>query len=608
MPRFVIVAGTAPGLEAALAAAAPAQRLDLPGARLLVWPQAGDTPAVALGAAGFVIGALFRRTAGRSTPVAAIDPREADHIVRSGGRRLIEAYWGSYLAAFASSRGIEIVRSPCGELPCLFRSTASATLFFSDVVDVVHLPGLAWTLSRRRVAAALVEPRATTRSTAIIGVSELLGGERLVVPPGQPARLEQVWTAAEAAARRGPDDEASAAAALRAAVLDSVRAYADRHPRLGLLLSGGLDSSLLLAAFGAVAPGCLIAGLHHHLPDDPSTSRPAGTAALSAAVGSADEHGFAEAAARYAGLALTMAPRRVGAIDLAALDAAPLSPWPAGSAYRLDVARAEAAFADAHHLDVLVSGHAGDQVLFNGLTPLTAADHLRVRGAPGFARRLEEASRRSGLPMPHVLALAIRHGLLRRPVPRPPRFADSGGYVSASARALVGEAELVTPWEKELRALPPGKAIHVRYVATCLAFAGAQPVPGVAVVNPLHTQGVVESCLAIPTQVLTTGGVGRGLARRAFADLLAPGIAARRTKAGGAGFIQALVEANRDAIRARLLDGIAVGERLLDRHAVEAGLGPGGLRGAVEAVQVLDYLAVESWLRAWQARGAGIAG
>ena len=607
MARFAIVIGEAPDFESALGAAAP-HRLSLPGAKLFAWTSGADPAPIKLGGVGYLIGDLFRRSGAGSCPVAAVSDGEAAALAEAGAARLTTNYWGNYVALLATGRGIEVLRAPCGELPCYWRRAGEATLLFSDIADVVDLRGLDWRLDRRRVAAALVDPRVTARATALVGVNELLGGERLTVVSGAGPRIDTLWTAAAAARVRGPSTEATAAAAMRDAVLGAVGAWSARHQHLGLLLSGGLDSSLLLGAFEKVAPGCLTAALHHHLPDDPDASRPTGTAALTAAVGSADEHAFADAAARHVGLPLTIVPRVVAPLDMASLAGAPLSPWPTGFAYRLDVARTEAAFAHAHGLSALVSGHAGDQVLFNGLTPLTAADHLRVLGWRGFSRRLDEAALRSGLPIPQVLALAIRHGLLRRRPPRPARFADSGSYVTEEARAWVGEADLATPWEDELAALPPAKALHARYVATCLAFAGAQPAPGVAIVNPLHAQGVVETCLSIPTPVLTTGGVGRGLARAAFGDLLAPAIAKRRTKAGGAGFIQALVELNAPAIRDYLRGGIAAGEGFLDRHSIDAGLGPGGLRGAVEAVQVLDYLAVESWLRAWQARGAAIAG
>src|SRR5258706_1812747 len=51
-------------------------------------------------------------------------------------------------------------------------------------------------------------------------------------------------------------------------------------------------------------------------------------------------------------------------------------------------------------------------------------------------------------------------------------------------------------------------------------------------VNPLLSQPLVELCLQLPTWVLTHGGRGRALARRAFATDLPKEVATSRSKGG----------------------------------------------------------------------------
>ena len=118
-------------------------------------------------------------------------------------------------------------------------------------------------------------------------------------------------------------------------------------------------------------------------------------------------------------------------------------------------------------------------------------------------------------------------------------------------------------------------------------------------VHPLFSQPLVELSLRLPTYVLTQGGHGRALARRAFASDLPPQIASRRSKGGMEEHIKAVLHANIDFVRGMLLDGELSRRGILVRAKVEELLSgrPTALPGPVS--QIHGLVAVEAWLSRW---------
>lgn len=84
-------------------------------------------------------------------------------------------------------------------------------------------------------------------------------------------------------------------------------------------------------------------------------------------------------------------------------------------------------------------------------------------------------------------------------------------------------------------------------------------------VRPQFSQPLVELCLRLPTYLLTRGGRGRALARRAFASELPPEISNRRSKGGTEEFLKAVLDGNRDYVRGLLLDAGLLGTQLVVR-------------------------------------------
>jgi asparagine synthase (glutamine-hydrolysing) len=109
----------------------------------------------------------------------------------------------------------------------------------------------------------------------------------------------------------------------------------------------------------------------------------------------------------------------------------------------------------------------------------------------------------------------------------------------------------------------------------------------------------VELALAIPTYVLTRGGQGRALARRAFADALPPAIAARSTKGTTGQAVADVLARHRSALRSLLLDGELARLKLIDRSRVDLAASGRATARETPAADLLALVAAEAWLRSW---------
>src|SRR5690606_24889844 len=97
--------------------------------------------------AGVVLGKLFTRASSEGEALAVpltLGARATASIIATGGRQLIDDYWGRYVAFLRDSatRTTWILRDPTGGLPCLTTSYRGVDVYFSLMEDGARL-GLA---------------------------------------------------------------------------------------------------------------------------------------------------------------------------------------------------------------------------------------------------------------------------------------------------------------------------------------------------------------------------------------------------------------------------------------------------------------------------------
>ena len=211
---------------------------------------------------GVVVGALFR--AQRDAPETTSGCRtlaesECEAIARSNGRRLIEDYWGNYVAFLRNSDSncTTALKDPTGELPCLHTTYRGVHIFFSCLSDCLGLGfvrfSINWDYVRLRIAGGAFD----LSENSLREVRQIHRGEAVRVD--QSADLTELarqfyWNPSTFVTRsRAITNGEEAARLLRATLRGCTRAQAENHANLLVRLSGGLDSSIILSCLSGAA-------------------------------------------------------------------------------------------------------------------------------------------------------------------------------------------------------------------------------------------------------------------------------------------------------------------------------------------------------------------
>jgi asparagine synthase (glutamine-hydrolysing) len=351
----------------------------------------------------------------------------------------------------------------------------------------------------------------------------------------------------------GPADPAAAARAVRAGLEDAVRCHLVSDAPLGAFLSGGLDSSAVVALARAGSPGpirtCSMSFEETEYSEAPyarSVARALGTEHFERTVTGAEVAGELDRVFR--------------AMDQPTVDGV--------NTYLVARTAREAG------LTVALSGLGGDE-LFGGY-PSTFVAVPRLVRAVRLSRRVPGGAMLVGA------GLRAHPGRLRwakaaDALARPPSLASAylacrGVFAPSQVRALVSP----DVWAEARAALDPlrwieeaagnGRSEPFSWVAraelgtyTCQQLLRDTDVMGMAhsleVRVPLLDHELVEKVLRLPTAAKRDGAPPKPLLRRAVADLLPPAVLARPDKQGFVlPFERWLRGSLREAARARLDD------------------------------------------------------
>jgi asparagine synthase (glutamine-hydrolysing) len=546
-----------------------------------------------LGNDGILFGKIFKHDDGSGglAPSLTFEEAESARVLSTGGRRLIQGYWGRYVAFIRDSRTrtIRILRSPAGALNCFEAQSGDVRVFFSDVRDYMPLCASRFSINWSFVATLLAFPRHAMGSaaTGITEIGQLQPGECIVCAPDGAATKELLWNPFTVASSDLIEDFTTATDAIRIATTHCVWNWASCYPRLIHLLSGGFDSSIVLYCL-STAPTRPVVTCVNYFDRHCITG---------------DERAYARATASRAECRLVEVEDSSSDVDLSTI--LRLAKHPVPWSYLLHVRHSprEGELARSTASSAIFSGTGGDQIFFYGPTTLAAADFLRRYGLIGgfFPYALAVARRNR-----HSLWAVIRTALRERfAAPGYDAVRDHEAPNQLIAREAVAVADRATHirhyWLPFARNVSHGKLMHI-LMTDCTQDLqdpfGAYDYP--ERVHPLNSQPLMEVCLRIPTYILTHGGRSRAAARHAFRGDLAPKVASRTSK----GFIDyqnaELLLRHLGTVRELLLDGLLVAERLLDRRKLERLLTPDQTMLSPEAGEALcEHLSYEAWLRNW---------
>ncbi len=484
--------------------------------------------------------------------------------------------WGAYIAVLVD-RGYDIVRvlrDPSGTLPCFLAEISGVRAFFSDARNYVALaPEPEADLGFMR--AFLRYPLCLSRRTGIAGVEELWPGECAVFPRvGR--ELKTYWTPHRYARVNRNLDWTEGRAALRAGAEAAVREQASVHSRIALRLSGGFDSSVMLALLRRTSEAEVVC-VNEYWEGAPE----------------GDERLHAKAVARLCGVPfheLRMDPREV---DYERTLLAPLTVRPTLALLSYgspDVA----AFYAGLDCNLITSGQGGDHLFHRSRTSLIAADAVRDGVLDERALRIAmDTARLAGVHVWEVFA-AMAAGALHIPPPLRHRSSVMGVLSDDDENDALPEHL----WLKEARRASPARSLRIRQLLDALSYHDDTVLSTAAPTRPLFlSQPVIETCLRIPPYVMTDGGGERALARAAFADLVPEAVTRRTAKGETTRYFSAVLGANWQWIASLLREGRLIQFRVADKDAMTRALSRNWRQDGLATDGLYALIAGECWLR-----------
>jgi asparagine synthase (glutamine-hydrolysing) len=172
------------------------------------------------------------------------------HLYEERGPRFVEGLRGMFAVAVwdAARRRLVLARDPYGIKPLYWRAGGGTLAFASELKGLLQDPGFSREIDLDALDAYLAFNSVPAPLTIFRAARKLPAGHLLTWEPGSDPRVDRYARPSPAAAgdvRREPAREL--AAELRERLLDSVRAHLLADVPVGVLLSGGVDSSALTA-------------------------------------------------------------------------------------------------------------------------------------------------------------------------------------------------------------------------------------------------------------------------------------------------------------------------------------------------------------------------
>jgi asparagine synthase (glutamine-hydrolysing) len=562
--------------------------VDLPGLSVFCAGEsvAANTAQVLTDAAGVVLGTLFERELdGASYRRASIDGAAARRVHRTHGRELVERYWGRYVAFIhdAAAATTWVLRDPTGDLDCMTTEHRGVRIFFSMMEDCPPLDQLSFSFDWDYLAASIAIPLPQGYRTGLREISRVLAGECLELrPDGSSSGF--YWHPFEIIAGERIDDADRAASLLHDTTMACVHTWASCYDRILNLLSGGLDSSIIVGCLKTAAAKPTVTNLHMFY----------------AAGSGGDERHYARAATAMAGLPLLEYELDANASVQQIYDI-PRTAEPVSTLIELgNLAKRRDIWRELG-IGAMFGGSGGDQLLFQNGSRFACPDYVFERGLrPGLFRVALDAAYMEDEVVWDLLLRGVRDAISGEPrallLGKPAVF----DMLAPDMRERIAEQRLhLHPWLSSPRKVAPGKLWQIRglskpYGMTC-SFADLSDPEDI---HPLLSQPLLELCLRIPTYVLASGGVDRALARRAFAAEVPRPILQRRIKGEVHLFPKDLYAKNRAFIRDLLLSGMLVNERILDRQRIERALNDSpDTSDLASPTLLLLFASTEAWLQ-----------
>lgn len=166
---------------------------------------------------------------------------------------------GMFAFAVWDARGERLIlgRDRFGKKPLYYWTSGSALVFASEIKGVLAHPGVSRELDPAAIPAYLTFGYVPTPRTFFAGIQSLPPGHVLTLDAGAGLRLERYWTPARRERRSGRNAPSleEAGSELRRLLTEAVARRMVADVPIGALLSGGVDSSAVVATMARLSPG-----------------------------------------------------------------------------------------------------------------------------------------------------------------------------------------------------------------------------------------------------------------------------------------------------------------------------------------------------------------
>jgi asparagine synthase (glutamine-hydrolysing) len=537
---------------------------------------------------GVIFGTIFSRSSNRHlTAEELANDYSLDTSPRKLARTLTREYWGGFIALHSQPTSGHwcVLRDCSGSLPCYYTSIRGVTLVTSDARNFYsrsnwsrECPLAPARINWHYLSAFLQDSQRPARDTGLLGVRELLAGETLTREEQEPV-ADLAWNPATFASKTAGTSLASITEELRETTRSCIHAWARTHEAIVHQLSGGFDSSLILALLTRSTPRPSILCVNRYA-DGPAE----------------DERPYARLASQASSMPLIECPWRFSSytLDHACLDA-PIGAKPYVQSLLYPVESCYLSELNSlYKFDSIWTGEGGDHLFIAYRTELGIIDFIAAYGLNRNTLSIAtDSSKLTGTCIPSLLYKAICHaaGIGPHRAAPPGTLHDTPPYENPPADH---------PWLGHALESPPGKREQIRLLGEVLHR--HYPTPGSLDSlsrHPLLSQPLIELCLRIPTYSLLHGGHTRGLARRAFAQTLPPDILHRESKGETTHSLTGILYRSVAFMNEVRLNGTLRKHEFINTSLITAITDCQSTLSDTQILPLCAAVAAEIWLRAW---------
>lgn len=529
-----------------------------------------------------LIGRLLKKD---GTQVNNLDELNIRAIKESKGRFLAEHFWGSYLLIIVEDHYVSFFRDPQSALTLFYMPIKGGYLVSSDCALLAEVLEKTPELNWRYLASYISSSHCSSGITPFKNIFEMMSGYVTTFYFNQTVIQEPFWDPIQINTSYIVD-EASFQDKIYRTLESCITAWTKGSTKIGIELSGGLDSSSVLAVLKQSACGTKnVEALNLYHPE----------------IASANEQEYARHVAD------------LYQVPISCVDTSRQLPFEELSVERRFNKPSSFIFdtkGEKHYLstlylgknDELLTGHGGDNCFLAPPPIASIVDYYLDRGLHGISSIIKDICAYYRMPYSLGIKQSIatyiqyRKGSLvyldleQQTVP----------WMTSECKDLLDPCIFRPAYWKNLKHVSPGKAQHIIMILSGLSSVErGDALGGKVPFNPLLSQPLVELALSMPTYQSFGQGYNRLHFRKAMARHMASDFMWRKSKGRTSGVIILGVRKHYSTLLSFLVDGQFARKGFLDPLQLEESLKQLRQGKTDYAWSLINLFIVEKWLNSW---------